>query len=131
MSNNNLNKPMSKQWFWHPKLPVEFYPYFDWPPKLKEIFNFVFLRWLQKSDRTIFLILSFMTFYLLMPTMETMSNLSTNWIFMLILRNIILITIVAGSLHWWFYILMKELSILNRAKNVALGILLKKLKGRL
>ena len=50
MNENDLDKPMNKQWFWHPKLPVGFYPYFDWPPKPKEIFNFVFLRWLQKNN---------------------------------------------------------------------------------
>ena len=104
MNENNLDKPMNKQWFWHPKLPVGFYPYFDWPPKPKEIFNFVFLRWLQKSDRTIFLLLSFMTFYLLMPSLDTMSTLSFDWISKLIIRNLILFTVVAGGLHWWFYV---------------------------
>ena len=97
MNENNLDKPMNKQWFWHPKLPVGFYPYFDWPPKPKEIFNFVFLRWLQKSDRTIFLLLSFMTFYLLMPSLDIMSTLSFDWISKLIIRNLILFTIVINN----------------------------------
>jgi len=103
MEKHDLKKPMNKQWFWHPNLPVEFYPYFEWPLKPKKLINFILRLWLQKSDRTIFLALSFLTFYVLMSSIEDMVILETKWISKIVFRNLILFIIVAGGLHWWFY----------------------------
>ena len=99
-----LNKPMSNQWNFHPKLPVGFYPFFDWPPSPRKMLNFIWNYWLQKSDRTIFLILSFFTFYFLIPPMKEMATLAIEWISLLALRNYVLILIFAGGLHLWFFI---------------------------
>ena len=62
---DKLDQPMSEQWHFHPKLPVGFYPIFDWPISLKKLLIFIWNYWLQKSDRTIFLVLAFFTFYFL------------------------------------------------------------------
>ena len=101
---DKLDQPMSKQWHYHPKLPVGFYPFFEWPPQPKNWLNFIWNYWLQKSDRTIFLVLAFFTFYFLMPPMEIMATLAPGWVLMVILRDLILFIIVTGGLHWWFYI---------------------------
>ena len=99
MTVNEKNK-----WNFHPKLPVKFYPLFDWPPSPMKCINFVWNYWLQKSDRTIFLILSFLIFYFIVPPMQEMVTLEIGWISMLAIRNYILIFIVAGGLHWWFFL---------------------------
>ena len=100
---DKLEKPMSEQWHFHPKLPVGFYPIFDWPPAPKKLLNFIWKYWLQKSDRTIFLFLAFFTFYFLSPSMEVMATLNLGWISMVILRDLAMFLIVTGGLHWWFY----------------------------
>ena len=97
------DQAMSEQWHFHPRLPVGFYPFFEWPPKPGDWLSFVWNYWLQKSDRTIFLILSFITFYLFMPSMEAMSTLAPGWISMVAARDLALFLIVTGGLHWWFY----------------------------
>ena len=38
---DKLDQPMSKQWHYHPKLPVGFYPFFEWPPQPKNWLNFI------------------------------------------------------------------------------------------
>ena len=96
-------QPMSEQWHFHPQLPVGFYPFFEWPPNPKNWLRFVWNYWLQKSDRTIFLVLSFITFYLFMPSMEVMSILTPEWIMMVAVRDLALFLIVTGGLHWWLY----------------------------
>ncbi len=97
------SQSMSDQWHFHPQLPVGFYPFFEWPPNPKNWLRFVWNYWLQKSDRTIFLVLSFITFYLFMPSMEVMSMLVPEWIMMVAVRDLTLFLIVTGGLHWWFY----------------------------
>ncbi len=97
------SQAMSDQWHFHPQLPVGFYPFFEWPPNPKNWLRFVWNYWLQKSDRTIFLVLSFVTFYLFMPSMEVMSILTPKWIMMVAVRDLALFLIVTGGLHWWFY----------------------------
>ena len=97
------SQAMSDQWHFHPQLPVGFYPFFEWPPNPKNWLRFVWNYWLQKSDRTIFLVLSFITFYLFMPSMEVMSMLVPEWIMMVAVRDLALFLIVTGGLHWWFY----------------------------
>ena len=98
-----LEKPMSDQWYFHPKLPVGFYPFFEWPPQPRKCLSFIWNYWLQKSDRTIFLLLAFFTFYFLLPETEVMTTLAPGWIFKVALRDLILFLIVTGGLHWWFY----------------------------
>ncbi len=97
------SQAMSDQWHFHPQLPVGFYPFFEWPPNPKNWIRFIWNYWLQKSDRTIFLVLSFVTFYLFMPSMEVMSILTPKWIMMVAVRDLALFLIVTGGLHWWFY----------------------------
>ncbi len=94
----------NKQWNFHPKLPVGFYPLFDWPISPKKCLSFILNYWLQKSDRTIFLLITFFTYFILFPPIETMSILSFEWISLLALRNYIMVLIIAGGLHWWFFI---------------------------
>ena len=103
-NDDNLHQSINKQWYFHPKLPVGFYPFFDWPPSPKRWLKFIWNYWLQKSDRTIFLILSFLIFYFIVPPMQEMVSLEIGWISMLAIRNYILIFIVAGGLHWWFFL---------------------------
>ena len=98
MTVNEKNK-----WNFHPKLPVGFYPLFDWPPSPMKWIKFIWNYWLQKSDRTILLLISLFTFFFLFPPMEEMSKIEFDWISLIVLRNYFLILVVAGGLHWWFF----------------------------
>ena len=102
--NKKVDESMSKYWHFHPKLPVGFYPLFDWPPSPKKWLTFIWNYWLQKSDRTIFLLVTLFTYFFLFPPTQEMATLSPELISKVALRNYIMIFIVAGGLHWWFFI---------------------------
>ena len=88
--NKKSENVKNEQWNFHPSLPVGFYPLFDWPPSPQKWLNFIWNYWLQKSDRTIFLLITFFTFFFLFPSMEEMSKLSFDWISMIAFRNYIM-----------------------------------------
>ncbi|WP_293573019.1 sterol desaturase family protein [Phaeobacter sp.] len=95
--------PMSKEWHWHPVLPVRFAPYWHWPPNFKGLIRWCWQNWLQFSDRSIFLILAFIVAFWLQPVSSAQADITIDWVLPVFLRNWILLTLVAGGLHLWFY----------------------------
>ena len=94
---------MNKNWNFHPKFPIGFYPFFEWPLSPKNWIKFIWNYWLKKSDRTILLLIALFTYFFLFPHIEEMANLKFGWISMVALRNYALVFLVAGGLHWWFF----------------------------
>ena len=103
MSDSDLQKPMSKAWHWHPQLPIPVSPVMDVPPKPLAWIKWIASYWLVISSVTMEFMLAWMMFTIFQPDVETMKTLSLGWISGIWARNIILLTLVAGSLHFWFY----------------------------
>jgi len=51
----------------------------------------------------IFIALAFVSWYYLTPGLASMVEFKPGWIALLWLRNAVLLSIVAGGLHWWLY----------------------------
>lgn len=96
-------EPMSREWHWHPELPVKHAPYWLWPPKPAALAKWVWQNWLQFSDRSIFLALAFLVAFWLHPVGPEQASLGFGWVAWVFLRNWIFLGIVAGGLHHWFY----------------------------
>ncbi|MGB0901686.1 sterol desaturase family protein [Halocynthiibacter sp.] len=95
--------PMSREWHYHPELPVKYAPYWGLPPKVKVLARWIFQNWLQFSDRSIFLMLAFVVAFWLQPVASDQGVISVEWIIWVFLRNWGLLLVVAGGLHFWFY----------------------------
>ena len=93
------------EWNWQPTLPIKLSPILDWPPNFLLFFKWLASYWLHISSIIIEVLLAIFIFYLFHPSAEEMKNFSFSWISQLWIRNCILITLVAGSLHFWFYYL--------------------------
>ncbi len=82
---------------------IEVPPLFQWPLKPKAI-----ARWLTidlMAPWGLFWIgLACLFWFFLTPSFETMQTFSIGWVAFLWIRNAITLFVVAGSLHWWFYI---------------------------
>ncbi|NOD85624.1 sterol desaturase family protein [Ruegeria sp. HKCCD6119] len=95
--------PMSREWHWHPDLPVKYAPYWNWPPKIGVLAKWVWQNWLQFSDRSIFLALAFLVAFLVQPVDAGQASFAPGWMSWVFIRNWVLLLIVAGGLHMWFY----------------------------
>ena len=93
----------SKAWNWRPELPLENSPLFSWPPRFADIACWLAHSWLKLSMTVIILALSVAVWVYLQPPLERFQNLEPGWIGQILLRNLLLITILAGGAHLYLH----------------------------
>ena len=95
----------SKIWNYHPNLPLSNSPFFRIPPRI--FFSLEWFRrgWLTLSGATIWVALAIITYTWLQPTLL---NWNIQSISLMLLRNVVLISIIAGSLHLWLWTMKRQ-----------------------
>ena len=88
---------------YQPSVPIRKPPLYAWPPRpLKAV------RWLLFGLYFpwgfLFIGLGIVSWNFLTPSSETMETLNLWWMGVIWLRNALLLSAVAGVLHWWLYI---------------------------
>ena len=108
-THTSTEKKTSKSpWHYTPSLPVTVSPYFQWPPNAGKVAQWLIGGWFPVSERLVILLLAFGCSIWLLPTTDTTQEFSIAWVTGLYLRNLCLMTLVAGGLHWYFYIARKQ-----------------------
>ena len=99
-----MTEPMSKEWNYHPELPLKDPSIFQWPPRAGFIARWVLRNWLVLSERMMILLVAIFSYYFLYPSLETAQTFAFGWVFQTWLVNMGMLIAVAGGLHWYFYI---------------------------
>jgi lathosterol oxidase len=86
-------------WNWHPQVPLKLIPYWAWPPQPVALAGWLWTNFLQVSDRAIFIALALIIGFWFMPVTENQADFTLGWISAVVVRNFILVGIVAGGLH--------------------------------
>lgn len=102
------NNPSRTTWHFTPELPVNVSPYFQWPTNPRKVMQWMISSWLPISERLIILLLAIGVSLFFQPSSTTTETLSASWVLQLYLRNVALMCLVAGGLHWYFYIARKQ-----------------------
>ena len=95
-------------WHYTPALPVNTSPYFKWPLNFPDIGQWILNGWFPISERLIILLFAIVSSIFFQPTLAEAQSLSPGWIAEVFLRNFFLMVLVAGGLHWYFYIARKQ-----------------------
>ena len=95
-------------WHYTPTLPVAVSPYFSWPPDVRKIGRWMVAGWFPVSERLIILILAVIASVVFSPWVPETTSFSSGWVAHLFIRNLLLMSLVAGGLHWYFYIARKQ-----------------------
>ncbi len=78
-------------------------PLYAWPPR-----PVAALKWLTVDLLypwgLVWIVLAVFIWHFLTPELARMQNLEIQWIALVWLRNAAILVLVAGGLHWWFYI---------------------------
>jgi sterol desaturase/sphingolipid hydroxylase (fatty acid hydroxylase superfamily) len=88
---------------WNHKTPVIFSPLFNWPPDLKGALLTLTKRWVTVTRNVLFLLVAWLVYRYLLRDLTAMQSLSMSWILPIFLRNILLMLVIAGGLHLYFY----------------------------
>jgi lathosterol oxidase len=92
-----------RQWRYRPKVPIQASPIFSWPPDPAKIGRWIWSSWFFITERTILVIVATVSWFYFQPPLEEVRTPSAGWIAEMYLRNLVLMTIVAGGLHLYFY----------------------------
>ena len=91
------------RWHYIPPLPLKTSPYFRWPPDVPAIARWIVRGWFPISERLIILLFAVLCAAFLVADMERYAEFEASWIAQIYLRNLLLMCLVAGGLHWYFY----------------------------
>lgn len=95
-------------WHYVPALPIKSSPYFTWPLDFAAIGRWMINGWFPISERLIILALTMISALFFHPSLDKTAELSLDWVATIYARNLILMCLVAGGLHTYFYILRKQ-----------------------
>ena len=82
---------------------IETPPLFVWPLNPKRVLRYLTVD-IMVPWGLFWIITAFVIWHFFTPDQDTMKSFSVGWIGLLWLRNAIVLSLVAGSLHWWLYI---------------------------
>ena len=97
------NDPKLPGWNHVPNVPIHVSPFFSWPPRPGAMVRWVGVRWFRVAENSILTLLALACWMWLQPSLETTKTLAFDWIALIWLRNMALMILVAGGLHWFFY----------------------------
>ena len=95
--------PMSREWNYHPDLPLANPSIFQWPPRAGFLTRWFIRNWLMLSERVLMVVLAVACWLWLYPSLDAARNPGMGWIVQIWLVNLALMIAVAGGLHWYFY----------------------------
>jgi len=95
---------------WHhiPQLPVQLTPWFDWPPRPAASLKWLLSLWRPVGLYTGCVALAAVIYFGFQPETAVMQTFSASWIFQIWIRNLILLSAVAGALHLYLYTFKKQ-----------------------
>lgn len=93
----------SRQWHYRPDVPIKISPFFTWPLDPARMGKWVRDRWFALAENSILVGLSTFCWFFLTPSLDVAGTLAVGWIAALYAKNLVLMILVAGGLHLYFY----------------------------
>lgn len=108
-NSNQANKnSQNGSWSYQPDLNTQLPPYYRWPPNVFKILLHMAKSWSLLDVRIHVLGFSVLVWHFFSPALERCKEFSADWIIEIWLRHFLVILIVAGSLHLYFYTFNKQ-----------------------
>ena len=98
-------KIKDRQWHYRPQVPVQVSPLFRQPLDARAILNWFAGGWFPLSERLIILFLSILSWFFFHPALVRCQVFQFDWVAQIFIRNLVLMFLVAGGLHLYFYVL--------------------------
>ena len=97
-----------KGWNHQPDRPLSVSPLFQWPLRPLAILRWFWNAWFLISERLLLVGIAFASVIWFQPPLEETRTLAIGWIAELYIRNLVLMSAVAGGLHLYFYAFTRQ-----------------------
>ncbi len=97
-----------RKWIYQPDLSQQMAPFYHWPPQVGKTLRYILASWGPLSVRVYLLGLAVFTWFYFSPALERCREFAFDWIAQIWLRNLLLMLVVAGGLHLYFYTFRKQ-----------------------
>ena len=98
----------SREWNYHPELPIPNSPVFAWPPEPRRLAVWFKDSWFSLSERIVILGFAIITWLYFQPPLEDCKEFAWGWLAYIYFRNLILMTVVTTALHLYFHTWKKQ-----------------------
>ena len=98
-----MSEHSSKEWNYHPDVPLADPSIFKWPPSPQFLATWFARNWLTLSERVMMVLVAIGCWIWLYPSLTQAKTLAFGWVFQVWLVNMGMMIVVAGLLHWYFY----------------------------
>jgi len=95
----------SKDWNYHPDLPIAMSPVFDLPPKPRAALGWLAGAWLKLTPPVNHLVWAVVVFLFFLPSIDSMQVLSAGWMAQIFAINLGAMLVLAGGLHLYLYVI--------------------------
>ena len=92
-----------QEWNYLPETPIQVSPLWQWPPKPYAVFRWYFDSWFFITVNLTIVAIAFIVYFFASPTLTQTSAFQLWWIALIWVRNAIIVTLLAGTLHLWFH----------------------------
>jgi len=99
-----MNKNQSKEWNYHPDLPLADPSPFTHLNEPIFLLKWFYKNWLSLSERVLMVIVATALWFFVYPSLEEAKTFHYSWILKTYFINLTLMALVAGSLHYLLYI---------------------------
>lgn len=99
------------EWSHAPALPIAVSPFFSWPPEPRRMARWGADRWFALAENVILTGLAVLCWAFFQPSPEQTATLELGWVAAIWLHNLVLMLIVAGGLHLYFWRLKRQTAI--------------------
>ena len=97
-----MDKNHSKEWNYHPDFPLADPSPFTHLNQPTFLLKWFYKNWLSLSERVLMVILATFLWLFIYPSLEEAKNFHYGWILKTYFINLILMFLIAGSLHYFF-----------------------------
>ena len=105
MQDQPQDAPMSREWNYHPDLPLADTSIFQWPPSPRYLAIWFGRNWLMLSERVLMVVLAILLWVFAYPSIEQTTHFGIGWVAQVWVVNLLTMVVIAGGLHGYFYIL--------------------------
>ena len=108
MTATSSQKPSKRKWYFEADLQQQLAPFYHWPPKLLPALKYILSGWSPFGVRIYLLCFAVFIWFFLSPSLAVSQQFSFDWIAQIWGRNLLIMLVVAGGLHLYFYTFRRQ-----------------------